>query len=91
LGADAVAIGTAALIACACQQYRMYDAGKYFFVVTTQDPELRKRLKIDISAQKLENFLKVSAKELEDFARMMTWINWDKGFVYNEFGNIGSY
>ncbi len=70
LGADAVAIGTAALMACACQQYRLCDTGKCPVGVTTQDPELRSRLKIDISARKLENFLKVSAKELEDFARM---------------------
>jgi methylamine---glutamate N-methyltransferase subunit C len=70
LGADAIAIGTAALMACACQQYRLCDTGKCPVGVTTQDPELRSRLKIDISAKKLENFLKVSTKELEAFARL---------------------
>ncbi|WP_135612586.1 glutamate synthase-related protein [Methanococcoides sp. AM1] len=70
LGADAIAIGTAALMACACQQYRQCDTGKCPVGVTTQNPELRSRLKIDISAKKLENFLRVSTKELENFARL---------------------
>ncbi len=70
LGADAVAIGTAALIAVACQQYRLCDTGKCPVGVTTQDPELRKRLNVDISARKLENFLRVSTEELKNFARL---------------------
>jgi len=70
LGADAIAIASSALMASACQQYRICDTGKCPVGVTTQDPELRKRLKIDISAKKLENFLRVSTKELEDFARL---------------------
>jgi len=70
LGADAIAIGTSALIATACQQYRICDTGKCPVGVTTHEPELRKRLKIDISAKKLENFLRVSANELKDFARL---------------------
>lgn len=70
MGADAVAIGTAALMACACQQYRLCDTGKCPVGVTTQNPKLRARLKIDISAKKLENFLTVSTNELKDFARL---------------------
>jgi len=70
MGADAVAIGTAALMACACQQYRLCDTGKCPVGVTTHDPELRARLKVDISAKKLENFLHVSTDELKDFARL---------------------
>ncbi len=70
LGADAVAIGTAALMACACQQYRLCDTGKCPVGVTTQDPELRARLNVDISAKKLENFLHVSTRELKEFARL---------------------
>jgi glutamate synthase domain-containing protein 2 len=38
--------------------------------VTTQNPELRKRLKIQYSAKKLENFLRVSTEEIKDFARL---------------------
>jgi glutamate synthase domain-containing protein 2/rubredoxin len=70
LGADAVAIGTAALMACACQQYRLCDTGRCPVGVTTQDPELRNRLRIEISAKKLENFLRVSTEELKAFARL---------------------
>lgn len=70
MGADAIAIGTAALMACACQQYRMCDTGKCPVGVTSQDPQLRKRLDIEISAKKLENFLRVSTEELRDFTRL---------------------
>lgn len=70
LGADAIAIGTAALMAAACQQYRICDTGKCPVGVATQDPELRKRLDVEKSARRLENFLRVSTEELKDFARM---------------------
>ena len=70
LGADAIAIGTAALMACACQQYRICNTGNCPVGVTTQKPELRERLKPDISAKRLEHFLKVSNEELMDFARL---------------------
>ncbi len=70
LGADAVAIGTAALMAAACQQYRICTTGKCPVGVTTQNQQLRERLKMDISAKKLENFLQVSTEELKDFARL---------------------
>jgi rubredoxin len=70
LGADDVAIGTAALIAAACQQYRICNTGKCPVGVATQDPELRARLDIERSAWRLENFLRVSTQELVNFARM---------------------
>ena len=70
MGADAVAIATSALMACACQQYRVCDKGKCPVGVTTHDPELRKRLKTDIAAKRLANFLSVSTEELKDFARL---------------------
>jgi glutamate synthase domain-containing protein 2 len=57
-------------MAAACQQYRLCDTGKCPVGVTTQDPVLRARLRTDISARKLENFLCVSNRELMDFARM---------------------
>lgn len=70
LGADAIAIGSAALMACGCQQYRLCNTGKCPVGVTTQNPVLRERLKIDISARKLELFLRVCTEELKDFARL---------------------
>ena len=70
LGADAIAIGTAALIACACQQYRICHTGNCPVGVTTQRSDLRERLKPELSAKRLEQFLNVSTEELKDFARL---------------------
>ena len=70
LGADAVAIGTSALMACGCQQYRICNTGRCPTGITTQDPELRGMCNIDESAKRLENFLRVSTEELKDFARL---------------------
>jgi len=70
LGADAVAIGTAALIACGCQQYRICNTGKCPVGITSQNPDLRARLQIDESARRWENFLTVCTEELKTFARL---------------------
>ena len=70
LGADAVAIGTAALIACGCQQYRICETGKCPMGITTQEPELRARFDIEKSTKQLKNYLHVSTEELKDFARL---------------------
>ena len=70
LGADAVAIGTSALMAIGCQQYRVCGTGKCPMGIATQDPELRKRFDIAEAAQKLENFLTASTQEIMDFARL---------------------
>ena len=70
LGADAVAIATAALIASGCQQYRICNTGKCPVGIATQDPQLRQRFQIDESARYLENFLRVSTEELKTFARL---------------------
>lgn len=70
MGADAVAIASAALIAAACQQYRICGSGNCPVGVATQDPELRKRLKVDAAAQRVANFLNCSLEELKTFARI---------------------
>ncbi len=70
LGADAVAIASAALMASGCQQYRLCHTGKCPVGIATQDPQLRQRLQIDESARYLENFLRVSTEELKMFARL---------------------
>lgn len=54
LGADAIAIGTGALIASACQQYKVCHTGYCPVGVATQNPENRKRLKIESSAKELK-------------------------------------
>lgn len=70
MGADAVAIGTAALIAIGCEQYRICNTGRCPVGIATQDPALRSRLKIDEAARRLENYLHVVTEELRDFARL---------------------
>jgi len=70
MGADAVAFASAALIAAGCQQYRICHTGKCPVGITTQDPGLRARLKIDLSAKRVENFFRVTTYELADFARL---------------------
>ncbi len=70
LGADVVAVGTAALMAIGCQQYRICDTGRCPVGIATQDPGLRERLNVEESARRLANFLRVSAEELKDFARL---------------------
>ena len=47
MGADAVAIASAALIAAACQQYRICGTGMCPVGVATQDEALRRRLPMD--------------------------------------------
>ena len=70
MGADAIAIASSALIAAACQQYRICGSGNCPVGVATQNPELRERLKIDAAAQRVANFLNVSLEELKTFARV---------------------
>jgi len=70
MGAGAVAISTAALIAIGCQQYRVCNTGKCPVGIATQDPELCRRLDVDQAAGWLENYLRVSTDELRSFARL---------------------
>ncbi len=70
LGADAIAIGTSALMAIGCQQYRVCGTGKCPMGIATQNSELRKRFDINKAARQLENFLTMSTREIKDFARL---------------------
>ena len=70
LGADAVAIASAAMVAAACQQYRICGSGMCPVGVATQDEKLRERLHIDTAAKRVANYLKCSAEELKTFARI---------------------
>jgi len=58
LGADAVAIGTGAMVAMGCVVCLKCHEGKCAFGIGTQDPELRKRLHIDEAAEKVANYIK---------------------------------
>jgi methylamine---glutamate N-methyltransferase subunit C len=70
MGADAIAVGTAAMMAAGCQQYRVCNTGKCPVGIATQDPALRSRLDVDKSAIRVANFFKAVTEELRDFARL---------------------
>ncbi len=70
MGADAVAIATAALIAVGCRQFKMCNTGRCPYGITSQDPELRKNIDTDASARRLANFINVTTRELATFARI---------------------
>ena len=70
MGADAVAVASAALIAAACQQYRICGTGNCPVGIATQDPKLRERLKTEQAAKRVANYLNCSAEELRTFARI---------------------
>lgn len=70
MGADAVAVASAAMVAAACQQYRICGTGLCPVGVATQDEGLRQRLHIEAAAKRVENYLKCSAEELRTFARI---------------------
>ncbi len=70
MGADAVAVASGALIAAACQQYRICGSGGCPVGIATQDADLRARLKVEQSAQRVYNYLHVSTEELKTFARI---------------------
>jgi glutamate synthase domain-containing protein 2 len=85
LGADAIYIGTAALIALNCnkplyvEDYRKLGAEPYAchhchtgrcpVGITTQDPELMKRLPIEEAAERVANFLHAMTLEIQMLAR----------------------
>ena len=70
LGADAVALASASLMAIGCQQYRICNTGNCPVGIATQDPELRKRFSIPASVERFVNFARVTRIELEALARI---------------------
>lgn len=63
LGADAVAIGTGAMIAMGCTVCLRCHEGKCAFGIGTQDPELRQRLDVDQAAQQVANYIQAMTNE----------------------------
>ena len=53
-----------------CQQYRACSSGTCPIGIATQDPELRKRFKVDIGAKRLTNFFNVTLEELKSISRI---------------------
>lgn len=63
LGADAVAIGTGAMVAMGCVVCLRCHEGKCAFGIGTQDPQLRKKLDIDAAAQRVANYIQAMTYE----------------------------
>ncbi len=66
LGADAVYIATAALLALGCHLCRSCHAGKCNWGIATQRPELVKRLNPDVGAQRLVNLVNAWTHEMKE-------------------------
>lgn len=70
MGADAIAIASAAMVAMACKQYRICGSGNCPVGVATQNPQLRSMLNIDAAANRVANYQNGSLEELKTFARI---------------------
>lgn len=66
LGADAVYIGTAALLALGCHLCRSCHAGKCNWGIATQRPELVKRLDPEAGAERLVNLVSAWTHEIKE-------------------------
>jgi len=71
LGADAVYIATAAVIALGCHLCRSCQAGKCNWGIATQVPELVKRLNPDLGYKRLVNLLTGWNHEIKEFMGSM--------------------
>lgn len=71
LGADAVALASASLMALGCQQYRICGSGLCPLGIATQDPALRARRDWDAAARRVENFYRATFEDLKMFCRVM--------------------
>ncbi|MBO4568545.1 MAG: alpha-hydroxy-acid oxidizing protein [Candidatus Methanomethylophilaceae archaeon] len=70
MGADAVAMASAPLMALGCQRYRICGSGKCPMGIATQDPELEDRLDVEAGSARVANFLSALMSELRTFARV---------------------
>ena len=66
LGADAVYIGTAALVAMGCHLCQKCYTGKCNWGIATQDPYLVRRLNPDIAARRVINMIKAWSHEIKE-------------------------
>lgn len=66
LGADAVYIGTSALVAMGCHLCQKCYTGKCNWGIATQDPYLEKRLNPDIATERLINLIHAWSHEIKE-------------------------
>ena len=70
MGADAMAISSAALMALGCQRYRICNTGMCPMGIATQDPELESRLDVEAGSVRVGNYLNALANEIRSFLRV---------------------
>ncbi len=71
LGADAVALGTATLLALGCTLCQRCYTGRCSWGLTTQDPALTRRLDPYVGSQRLINLVRAWSAELEEILGAM--------------------
>ncbi|MCC5850430.1 MAG: CDGSH iron-sulfur domain-containing protein [Verrucomicrobia bacterium] len=69
LGADGIALSNSAMQAIGCVGARMCNTNNCPAGIATQRPELRKRLNVDASAKRLNNFFRASVELMQVMAR----------------------
>jgi len=69
LGADAVAVSNSAMQAVGCIAARMCNSNNCPVGIATQKPELRKRLDVQIGAEKLARYFEASVELMQVIAR----------------------
>lgn len=67
LGADAVYVASAALVAMGCHMCQKCYTGRCNWGIATQDPYLYKRLNPDVAARRLSNLLEAWSHEIKEF------------------------
>lgn len=70
MGATAVAVASAAMVAAGCQQYRDCGSGKCPAGIATQDETLRARFDKQAAAIRVGNYFKATFDEIRTFARI---------------------
>lgn len=70
LGADAVALATAAMMAIGCQQYRACSSDNCPVGIATQKMNLRERFDYEKSSERLHHYFEALTEQMVDFARM---------------------
>ncbi|MEK7816654.1 MAG: FMN-binding glutamate synthase family protein, partial [Actinomycetota bacterium] len=71
LGADAIAIGTPALLAVGCTLCQRCYTGRCAWGITTQKPELVRRMNPEIAAERLCNLIRGWSLEMEELLGAM--------------------
>jgi len=71
LGADAVYIGTAAMIAVGCTMCQQCHRGRCAWGITTNRPDLLPRLPADVAYERLKNLLRGWSHEIKEMLGLM--------------------